>query len=138
MLLSELQLRRPTFQADSVPVVMADGQPWYLPRPYVEFFPRYEEGKLVTVASETHLGPEFDRLVEAALPSDEGGVSFLAYFELTAFLLRLNYDLLDEAFGVLLRHRRNDEASVERMQAVLDVATGQAPKAPAAGDGSPA
>ncbi len=137
-MLDESALRKSTFQADSAPVVMADGQAWHLPRPYVEFFPRYEGGQLVTVASETHLGPEFDRLVEAALPSDTGGVSFQAYFALAGWLLERNYDLPDEALGALLRHRRDDDASIERMRGVLDVATGQAPKAPAAGDASPA
>ena len=136
-LLSEPDCRRADFQADSVPVVLADGQAWYLPRPYVECFGRFEGGKLVTVASETQFGPEFDRLTES-LVGEDGSVRYADYFALAALLLTANYDLADADLPRLLRHRRDDAASIERMQAVIDVALGNAPKAPAAGDGSPA
>ena len=137
MLLDELALRRSTFQADSVPVVLADGRPWYLPRPYVvDLVPRYEGGVLKTVGSETQFGPEYDHLVDDLFTAE--GVKYARYFALAALLLRHNYDLADAALAALLRHRRDDEASLERMQAVLDVALGNAPKAHAAGDGSPA
>lgn len=130
LLLAEAALRRPTFQADSVPVVMADGQPWYLPRPYVELCPRFENGRLATIGSETHLGDDFDALVVAAAPSEAtGGVTYGAILDLGAFLLRWNYELSDEQLGRLLRYRRGDEVAEERFGQIHDVATGNGPKA---------
>jgi hypothetical protein len=125
----ENALRKATFQEDSAPVVMADGQKWYLPRPYVEFCPRFEGGRLVTIGAETHLGPEFDLLTAAAEPSEAGSVTYGALLDLGAFLLRWNYHLADEQLGQLLRYRKGDAATVERFEQILDVASGHAPKA---------
>lgn len=139
-MLDEKALRRSTFQVDSVPVVLADGQEWKIPRPYVELFPRFEGGRLITVGEGTHFGEEFDGLMKTLADGavEDSGVKFADYFPVAAFLLRWNYDLTDDALMLLLRHRLGDESSVERMGAVLDVALGRGPKASAAGDGSPA
>ena len=46
-MLDEKSLRRPTFdEANSAPVVLADGQTWFLPKPFLRLRPRVQNGRV--------------------------------------------------------------------------------------------
>ena len=138
----EKALRRPDFQADSVPVTLANGQEWFFPKPYVELFPKVENGRVVGVGSKitaTHLGPEFADLMQK-VEDAEGAISYAeTFFPLAVLMLSHNYALPDEAYSELLAVTLgNGKANSDSLfQEVLNVALGFGPKASAAGDGSP-
>lgn len=108
----------------SVPVVMADGQTWLLPKPWVAVHPVFKDGRPVDDWKCLTYGPELDALVENVAEA-EGIASVLAGVALAAHLLRRNYDLSDDELAEVLVYRCGDPASQAMLRTVFDVATGR-------------
>jgi hypothetical protein len=135
--LDEKSLRRPEFAVDSVAVRMADGQDWYLPKPWVALAPVVKDGRVVSLGSRTMFGPEFDTLIDAVDQADDGLDVIKSMFGIGVYLLSRNYEIPDESFGELLQFRRGEESENNLLQAIMEVARGIAPKPSTDGVGSP-
>ena len=134
-MLDENSLRKPEFQAESNPVVLDDGQTWYLPKPAVCLRPQFVGGKSKDLAARTTFGPEFDAAVDAfdaILDQDE--FSMVAYvnevMNIGACLLLRNYDLTDgQLCSLFAWHGPECEKSKAMLEAVVSTARGRGPKA---------
>ncbi len=131
----ESERRRDTFQGASVPIVLADGQAWCFPKPFVQLTPRIEGRTCVSVDTSTHFGAEFDALMTRL--SEAESMAWTDLFSVAAFLLMWNYELSGDEMAGLLCYRHDDPESHDRLNDILDVALGNAPKVSAAGAGSP-
>lgn len=131
--IDEKSRRLPTFDdQESVPVVFGDGQEWFLPRPHINVFALFADGKARRETSNS-FGQEFQAKIARVDLTDE----FADVCDLAADLLRRNYDLPDADLSALLRYDSRDEDSRSWMTAVYSVALGlDAPKAPAGGSAS--
>lgn len=105
-MISEKERRRETGSFDE-PVVFADGQTWFLPRPRVRVRPKIVGGKVEAVRDHT-LGPEYLELLEdyyrAQQDETEGAMDRFnaALMGLTIALLRSNYNLTDDELTGLI------------------------------------
>jgi hypothetical protein len=131
----EAQCRKECFdEATSAPVVLADGQTWWLPKPWLEIRPTFRGGRSVGAYPVLTYGRELDELLDAVGKSDDGIVQIGAVAGLGAYLLRQQYRLDDQDLDELLCFRVGDEASEGWACAVMDVATGRSgPKVSSAG-----
>ncbi len=136
-MLDETQRRKSNFdEGHSAPVVLADGQRWYLPKPWLEIRPVFRDGKAVSAYNVLTAGPELDELVEAIADADTAKAQVIGVATLAAKLLRHHYALADEDLDQLLRFRIGEEASMAWVEAVIEIATGQSgPKRSRAGGG---
>ena len=111
-MLDEKSLRKPSFdEANSCPVVLADGQQWFLRRPLVCIKPEFKGGRAVAARERITLdgSSELEKLRERSKASakvredDEGEDSFLSLvLSMAAMLLAPNYNLTDEQYGEIL------------------------------------
>lgn len=123
VVLSELEKRRPGIDlTDTIPIVLADGQEWCFPKPFVDFIPRFDDGRCV-LAVESEYQAFLDRM-----DTDDSMEQLKAECELERHMLLKVYDLSDEEIAGLLRWRSSSEADTERRQAILNVAWGVGPK----------
>jgi len=130
--LDERSLRRPDInESECCPIVLADGQAWLFPKPYVDYTPRFEDGKAV-LAIESEFTPYLDRF-EAA---ETVGEVFCTRFDLARTMLLKVYDLTDEQLPALLKTRRDSEADQERWNEIYHVAAGFGPKPSPGGESS--
>jgi hypothetical protein len=130
-LIDEKTVRKPTFdEANSAPVVLGDGQSWFLPKPWLEVRPVFRGGRAVDTLPVMTTGPEFDALRDA-VHAAEGDDIILTAANLAAYMLSRNYDLADEQFATILAFR--DGATWLR-DVVRHAAGVSAPKAGCAGD----
>lgn len=114
----------------SSPVVLSDGQAWFLPKPWVAIHPVFADGRPVDSWKCFTYGPDLDALIEAIRDAEGTVDSVMAGVALAAFLLRRNYDLSDEDLAAILVYQVGDDASRAWLSAVFDVATGYSgPKA---------
>jgi hypothetical protein len=124
--LDEQAKRKPNFdERNSAPVVLADGQTWHVPKPWLEIRPVFRGGKAVRAYPVLTCGPELDGLVEAMAECDDLDSQVVAVASLAAHLLRWHYDLTDPELDGLLCFRRGDELSLNWLREVFAVATGQ-------------
>ena len=66
-MLDEAAKRKPNFdERNAAPVVLADGQTWYVPKPWLEVRPVFRGGKAVRAYPVLTCGPELDALIEAS------------------------------------------------------------------------
>jgi hypothetical protein len=133
--LDEKTKRKPNFdERNAVPVRLADGQSWFVPKPWLEIRPVFRGGKPVSSYRVLTCGPELDRLVEAMSDAADLDAQVSAIASLAAHLLLWHYDLTDAELDELLRFRCSDPASLDWMREVFAVATGRSgPKASSAG-----
>jgi hypothetical protein len=134
-MLDEKTHRKPTFdEANSAPVVLADGQTWYLPKPWLEVRPVFRGGKPTSAYRVLTCGAELDELIEAMADADDLDAQVIAIASLAAYMMRWNYGLSDSELDELLAFRCSDPASLRWMQDVFAIATGRSgPKASSAG-----
>lgn len=134
-MIDEKSKRKPNFdEANSAPVVLADGQAWHVPKPWLEVRPVFRGGKPVSAYRVLTCGPELDELVEALAESDELDAQVVAVASLAAYMLRWNYDLTDADLDQLLAFRCSDPASLQWMHDVFAIAVGRSgPKVSSAG-----
>lgn len=118
--------RRPNVILEAaVPVMLADGQEWYFPRPILELRPMFRQGKPHKFAPYVTWSDELDELIAAIGKATNRGLQILATLRLGGELLLRNYDLTDDELEVLFRYRVDDEASDRMMQAITEVVTGK-------------
>lgn len=136
----EAARRRPGIDAaGSVPVRLADGNEWLVPRPRIDLVPVFKDGILADVGRRYSFGEAFYRK-QAALADAAGGPAgpyLLAAFDLAIDLLGRNYDLDESDYQALIPYRDSDPASVAMWRAIVAVASGDGPPAgdgPKAGD----
>jgi len=135
-MIDEKTRRKPNFdERNSSPVVLADGQTWHLPKPWLELRPVFRDGKPVTAYGLLTSGAELDELVEAIGEAETFRAQVVGAASLAARLLLHHYDLSDADLDELLRFRVSDPASLAWMENVIEIATGQSgPKPSGAGN----
>lgn len=127
-LLDEASLRTTTYRGD-VPIVMADGQTWHLPRPLVEFSPEpTPEGGWSFGPRGVNFGAAYLDKLEAVHAAEGGVEEANAVLILAVDLIRRNYALADADIRPLLAFRPDDEANAEMWRLILEVAAGTGPK----------
>ena len=125
-MLDEKSRRKETFdQQNSVPVVLADGQAWHLPKPWLEVHPVFRDGKVNSSYPVLTYGAELDALVKAMGECDDNSALLIGAVSLGAYLLSQNYHLSDADLDQLLVFRIGDSLSRDWAMAVMQVATGQ-------------
>ena len=110
--------------ATATPVRLADGQTWYVPKPWLEVRPVFRGGRAAAAYRVLTCGPELDRLVEALADSEDLDAQVVAVASLAAHLLCWHYDLTDAELDELLAFRAADETSLNWLREVFAVATG--------------
>jgi hypothetical protein len=124
--LNEAAKRKPNFdERNSAPVILADGQTWFIPKPWLEIRPVFRGGKAVTAYPVLTCGAELDALIEAMTECDDLESQIIAAASLAAHLLCWHYELTDPELDGLLYFRRGDERSLQWLREVFAVATGQ-------------
>jgi hypothetical protein len=134
-MIDETSRRKPNFdEPNSVPVVLADGQAWYVPKPWVELWPRFEAGVARTTYPLLTCGPRLDALIGAVSDAigDAGtyGELLAGAATLGAWMLLTQYELSDADLDTLFCGRPLEPDSWDWVTAVFEVATGRnGPKA---------
>ena len=124
-MIDEKSKRRENFdERNSAPVVLADGQAWHVPKPWLEIRPVFREGRAVAAYPVLTCGPELDELVEAMADCEDLPSQVMAIASAAAWLLKWHYDLKDSELDTLLAFRKADESSLAWMRAVVDIAMG--------------
>jgi hypothetical protein len=133
--IDEQAKRKPNFdERNAAPVVLADGQTWHVPKPWLEIRPVFRGGKAAAAYRVLTCGPELDDLVEALSESNELDGQVVAVASLAAYLLRWHYELTDDELDQLLAFRCSDDRSLQWLRDVVAIATGRSgPKASSAG-----
>ena len=89
-MIDEASKRKPNFdERNAAPVVLADGQTWFVPKPWLEIRPVFRGGKPVSAYRVLTCGPELDGLVEAIKDADDLDLQVSAVASLAAHLLLL-------------------------------------------------
>lgn len=135
--MNEQEKRIDTFDAaNSVAVVFADGQAWFVPKPWIVIRPQFKGGVAVNAYRFLTYSENLDTLVEAISMADGDGDQVVGVATLAAYLLRYNYDLSDDELDQLLAFRVGDPASLAWVGQVVETATGRnGPKVVRAGGG---
>ena len=134
-MLNEESKRKPNWsERNSAPVVLADGQSWWIPKPWLEIRPVFRRGRAVSAYPVPTQGPELDELVDAMAECEDRSGQVMAAASLAAHLLSWHYELTDSELDGLLAFRLHDEDSSEWMREIFGIATGQSgPKVCSAG-----
>ena len=135
-MLDERSKRKANFdERNAAPVVLADGQAWWVPKPWLEIRPVLRDGKAVSAYPVLSCGADLDELVTALADSEENlDTQVIAVASLAAHLLNWHYGLTDSELDGLLAFRAGDTASVNWLREIFAIATGQSgPKAASAG-----
>jgi len=136
-MLDEAAKRKANFdEVNSVRVVLADGQPWAVPKPWLEIRPTFRGGKVASSYPVLTYGPELEALVDVIGQAEELCDQIAGVATLADCLLQWHYELSDADLDQLLVFRRGDPASVEWTERVIETATGRnGPKVRRAGGG---
>ncbi len=125
-MLDEKSRRKESFdQPNSVPVVLADGQTWHLPKPWLDIHPVFRDGKAQSSYPILTYGPELDAMVKAMGECDDDSALLICAASLGAYLLSQNYHLSDNELDQLFVFRIGDSLSRDWAMAVMQIATGQ-------------
>jgi hypothetical protein len=117
--------RKPGFdERNSAWITLADGARWAFPKPWLEVYASFRDGRAVSTCPVLTYGPELDELVNAVGECRENATLIIGAATLGAFLLRHNYDLSDEELDRLFAVRVDDPSSWDWARAVVEVATG--------------
>ena len=108
-MLDEKSRRKETFdQRNSVPVVLADGQAWHLPKPWLDVHPVFRDGKAHSSFPVLTYGPELDALVKSMGECEDNSSLLVGAASLGAYLLSQNYHLSDADLDQLFVFRIGD------------------------------
>jgi hypothetical protein len=134
-MLDEAAKRKPNWsERNSAPVVLADGQSWWVPKPWLEIRPVFRDGKADGAYPAYGYSADLNRMIERVAESELFVDQVAAVATLAAHLLQSQYDLSDQDLDQLLAYRRNDPESVEWTRLVIEIATGRSgPKVSSAG-----
>lgn len=129
MLIPEPRARKEEIDlAHSAPVTMADGQKWWLPKPWCVIRPSFADGKMVAPDKLTY-GHELDPMIRRIREEEDPFARIYATMALGAFLLERNYDLNNAEIESLVEYHPGDPASQEMLKGILDLAEGVGKKA---------
>jgi hypothetical protein len=133
----ESECRKECFdERHSAPVVLADGQTWHLPKPWLEIRPVFRGGRAEASYPVLTYGPELDRFVEVIADEDDWTIQLCLVASLGAHLLNRQYELTDADLDGLFCVRVSQPESGDWVKSVMEVATGRSgPKASSAGGG---
>jgi hypothetical protein len=133
--IDETTKRKANFdERNAAPVILADGQTWFVPKPWLEIRPVFRGGKPVSAYRVLTCGSELDGLVEAMAEAEDLDSQVIGIASLAAYLLRWHYELTDAELDELLAFRCSDPASLNWLRDVMSIATGRSgPKASRAG-----
>lgn len=112
----EAERRKDVFRGD-IPIVLSDGNTWYLPRPRLRGKslvrrPSPDGGDVDAFMNATEFGPEYDFRLEMAIVDNLNNRLLNTELDWFArFLLRRNYRLDDRDFYYLLRFNPDDEST---------------------------
>lgn len=136
-MLDEASKRKPNWsERNSAPVTLADGQSWWIPKPWLEIRPVFRRGRAACNYPVLTNGPQLDELIEATSECPDRMTQVMAAASLAAHLLCWHYDLTDSELDQILAFRPADEDSAKWIRDVFDIATGASgPKACCAGGG---
>ncbi|MHB8359798.1 MAG: hypothetical protein ACYDCP_09935 [Thermoplasmataceae archaeon] len=112
-------------QANSVPVVLADGQTWHLPKPWYVIRPTFDGGVATAAYRFFSYSPKLDELVELIGATDDLDAVIVGVATLAAHILLYQYDLADAELDQLLAYRVGDPSSMDWTRAVMETATGR-------------
>jgi hypothetical protein len=130
-MLDERSLRRPSFdESNSAPVVLADGQTWYLPKPFLRLRPVFGGRRATGFGPVTTSDPEWNELRRAIQDAAEGEI-LIPIANLGAHMLARNYDVSDDQLGDLFGWDEN-QTWASSVMAIANGRTG--PKAGSGGD----
>ena len=116
--------------------MLADGQTWFVPKPWLVVRPMFKDGVAFSAYRFLTYSDVLDVLVDAIAAAVELDVIVSAVATLAAYLLRSHYDLSDADLDRLLAYRVDDPASLEWSGIVMETATGRnGKKAACAGGG---
>lgn len=125
-MLSEPSKRKPDWdEANSTWITLADGQRWAFPKPWVEIYATFADGKAMAPRPVLTVGPELDDLVQALGGCQDNGALLCGAATLGAHMLTRQYELADSELDVLFSFRGGDRDSWAWVDAVLAVATGE-------------
>jgi hypothetical protein len=106
------------------PIVLADEQEWYFPRPWIEVQPIFRDGKAVNCTEMITCG-ELDPLLKMIGEEEDNPLQqSMHVLTLGALLLQRNYDVEDAELGRLFILRPGDPDSDRMITSIIDVATG--------------
>jgi hypothetical protein len=131
----ESECRKECFdERNSAPVRLADGQTWFLPKPWLEVRPVFRGGRTHSSYPVLTYGRELDALIEAIGDCEDGAARICAVASLGAHLVTRQYQLTDEELDLLFCFRAADDVSSTWLRTVIEVATGRSgPKVSSAG-----
>jgi hypothetical protein len=122
----EETLRKSCFDlSNSVPIVLADGQTWFLPKPWLEIRPVFRLGRAYSAGRVLTYGDDLDQRVKEIGQCTEESAIIAAIASLGAYLLSVTYELRDSDLEELFHFRVGDQGSLDWAKQVMDVATGQ-------------
>jgi len=125
-MLNELEKRKPDFvEHDSVRVELADGGRWALPKPWLEVRPIFKDGVATRSRCLLAYGQPIDDLVGMIGGLDGFGEVACVVATLAGYLLRRNYELVDDELDELLAFMPDDVMSFAWISIVVDIATGR-------------
>jgi hypothetical protein len=124
MIDEESKRRSKCAPANSVPVKLADGQEWLIPKPWLQIHASFRGGKPAGHRPALTIGPELDALVEAMAGPLDSTALLSGAATLGAHLVTLSYELDDGDLDKLFAFRRGDPSSWDWAHHVMDAATG--------------
>jgi hypothetical protein len=125
-MIDEKSKRKPNFdERNSAPVVLADGQVWHVPKPWLEIRPVFRSGRAVTAYPVLTSGSQLDELLDAIGGCEDLYAQIAAVATLGAHLLQWHYDLDDRELDQILAFRVADERSLDWLKQIVAVATGR-------------
>jgi hypothetical protein len=118
----------------AAPVVLGDRQTWWVPKPWLEIRPVFENGRAVRAYPVLTYDEQVDQLVEALGEAEESAAQVVAAATLAAHLLCWHYKLSDADLDRILCFRLADEDCTKWVRDIMAIATGQSgPKRSCAG-----
>ena len=124
-MIDEKSRRKECFdERNSVPIVLADGETWHFPKPWLEIHPTFREGKATSTCPILTYNNEIDCLIKKIQETDDNSTTLLYINSLGALLLSYNYSLSDTDLTSLFVFRLGDRSSQEWTIKIMEVATG--------------
>ncbi len=138
--LDERALRTPSF-SEGTAVVLADGQAWTFPKPWLRLYPARDEAGAVYMGGGLSYGVEFedafDDLVELGDDDDADYQRHTLHLKLAAMLLLRNYALTDRHLRRLLTIDLENPGGPAMWGAINEVINARPPKPSADGSATP-
>ena len=137
--LNEQGLRRAEF-SEGRKIVLADGQEWTFPKPWIRLFPRRGDDGKVAMGGGLTFGSTYNELLDEYAETDDDDIfgKITVQFRMASLLLVQNYDLTDKHLeSLLVLEPDNDDNNEMWRDELLPLLLGYAPKPSADGSAIP-